>query len=83
MCKIWNKDWKWEVKTQMKNVILGVELKEVERQCSLDSLKCDVNSPIMPFETLEPCIEGGKKILENEKLRNWFRRIYTGRESNE
>lgn len=62
----------------MENTIFGMSSKEIERQCAADRLVCDSNSPIQIVEMSNPCIEGGKKILEDEKSRDFFRKIYTG-----
>lgn len=67
----------------MKDYIFGVKIEEIRRQCAADTLRCDSNSPIQKFETLEPCIEGGRKILADPALKSFFRRIYTGRENDE
>lgn len=67
----------------MNNSIFGIELEEIERQCAADTLKRDSNSPIKNFETLEPCIAGGNKILEDKELKSFFNKIYNGRENDE
>ncbi len=51
---------------------------EVVRQCAADNTKCDANSPIRKFDTLEPCISGGKKILSDSDLTDMLKRIYMG-----
>ncbi|MCR5147168.1 MAG: hypothetical protein K6B70_07530 [Clostridia bacterium] len=35
-------------------------------------------APITRGETLEPCLRGGKKILNNPEIREMMHRIYTG-----
>ncbi len=62
----------------MTETIFGVPREEILRQCRTSTLKCDSNSPLHRFETLEPCIEGGEKILEDGELAALLRRIYTG-----
>lgn len=60
----------------MKDNIFGMSSKEIKRQCDADILMYDSNSPIQIVEKTNPCIEGGKKILQNEKTKNYFRKIY-------
>ena len=62
----------------MKETIFGVPRAEILRQCGASTLKCDSNSPLHQFETLEPCIKGGEKILTDQELTTLLRRIYTG-----
>lgn len=62
----------------MEKRIFGMPYGEIARQCIADVLMYDSNSPIQNVETLNPCIEGGKKILADEKSREFFRRVYTG-----
>lgn len=62
----------------MKETIFGIPYVEVERQCAADVLKRDSNSPLQKFNTVEPCIDGGMKILEDEELAALLRRIYRG-----
>lgn len=62
----------------MKETIFGIPRAEILRQCGASTLKCDSNSPLNKFETLEPCIKGGEKILADEKLTALLQRIYTG-----
>ena len=50
----------------MEKLIFGMSCREIARQCAADTLMCDSNSPIQTVETLNPCIEGGKKILADE-----------------
>lgn len=67
----------------MAKTILGLSLSEIERQCAADKIKCDSNSPIQEFETLDPVIAGGEKILADEELTAFFRKIFTGRNDDE
>lgn len=67
----------------MKKRIFGISHSEISRQCAADTLMCDSNSPLQLVETLNPCIEGGKKILADEKSRAFFRKVYTGSKCNE
>lgn len=60
----------------MNNKIFGVNLSEIERQCSMNPIHCDKNSPINEREYLEPCIRGAKKILGDEKKRELIKKIY-------
>lgn len=62
----------------MKETIFGIPYDEVQRQCVADTLKRDSNSPLQRFNTVEPCIDGGQRILENDKLLVLLRRIYRG-----
>lgn len=66
----------------MEKKIMGANLTEIRRQCEADVLKYDSNAPIRCFETVEPCIEGGRKILEDDELKLFFNEILTGRNSN-
>ncbi len=61
-----------------KETIFGIPRAEIRRQCEASAIKCDSNSPLRKFETLEPCLEGSRKILEDEELTAMLRRIYTG-----
>lgn len=67
----------------MEKLIFGTSCREIARQCAADTLMCDSNSPIQTVETLNPCIEGGKKILADEKSRDFFRKVYVGSNENE
>lgn len=67
----------------MKKTIFGIPYGEVERQCIADTLTRDSNSPLKKFNTVEPCIDGGKKILEDEELTALLRRIYRGSDRHE
>lgn len=60
----------------MKDNIFRLSSKEIKRQCDADILMYDSNSPIRSVEKTNPCIEGGKKILQNEKKKNYFRKMY-------
>lgn len=62
----------------MEKRIFGLPCDEIARQCAADKLMYDSNSPIQVVETLNPCIEGGKKILADEKSSEFFKKIYTG-----
>lgn len=66
----------------MEKLIFGMSREEITRQCDADTRMYDSNSPIQTVGTLNPCIEGGKKILADEELRNFFRRIYVGSNGN-
>ncbi len=62
----------------MKKCIFGMPRDEILRQCEANALMCDSNSPLRLVEELNPCVEGGKKILADEKSRKFFSKIYTG-----
>ncbi len=62
----------------MKETIFGIPREEIRRRCKVSTVKCDSNSPLSKFETLEPCLKGSKKILEDKRLTAMLRRIYTG-----
>lgn len=64
----------------MKDEILGMPILEIERQCKARYLKRDSNTPLEKGMTFEPCIEGGRKILESNELKELFKNIYLGRE---
>lgn len=59
-----------------KKMIFGIDVEEIERQISMNPISCDKNSPINENEFLEPCIRGGKKIMEDEKKREMIKKIY-------
>lgn len=59
-----------------KEMIFGIEIKEIDRQLSMNQITCDKNSPINKDEFLEPCIRGGEKILKDEKKREMMKKIY-------
>ena len=40
--------------------------------------KCDYNTPIREGETLEPCLRGANKFLDNPAQREMMYRIYRG-----
>lgn len=67
----------------MEKLIFGTSYEEIEHQCAADTLMCDSNSPIQIVETSNPCIEGAKKILADEELREFFKRVYTGSNDHE
>lgn len=56
--------------------IFGVDVKEIERQCSMNPTQCDKNSPINENEYLEPCLRGAKKILDDPQKRAMIKKIY-------
>lgn len=59
--------------------IWGIPIEEVERQCKTVSVQCDSNTPInSSYDALDPSIEGGKKLLSDPKLREFFYKLYTG-----
>lgn len=63
--------------------IWGIPIEEVERQCKTVSIQCDSNTPInASYGALDPSIEGGKKILSDPKLCEFFYKLYTGDDSN-
>ncbi|MCM1047906.1 MAG: hypothetical protein NC433_05730 [Clostridiales bacterium] len=66
----------------MEKQIMGVDVHEIRRQCKASILKCDSNSPIEEFETLEPCIKGGEEIISNPELLQFFRTLYTRERNN-
>lgn len=61
----------------MNEGIFGMPYEEIRRQCAAENLKFDSNSPLEDFSTVEPCIEGGTRILADEKLKLRLMRIYT------
>lgn len=67
----------------MKEAIFGIPYGEIRRQCTADTLKRDSNSPLQKFSTVEPCIDGGTKILEDKELTALLRRIYRGSDRHE
>ena len=59
-----------------KDTIFGVKIQEVERQCKMNPIHCDKNSPINEKEYLQPCLRGTQKILSDSKKRELIKRIY-------
>lgn len=56
--------------------IFGISIEEIDRQLNMNLVSCDRNSPFNANEFLEPCIRGGRKILEDEKKRQMMKKIY-------
>ena len=58
--------------------IFGMSKEEIRRQCSIKDLEGDLTqSPIVKGETLDPCIRGAKKILEDPESLKMVRNILT------
>lgn len=64
----------------MKNTIFGMSATEFKRQCSIASPDCDTNASLTNCDTIDPCINGGKKILADPLLKEQLRLIYIGDE---
>lgn len=58
------------------NKIFGISVQEIHRQCQANPIRYDRDEPINKGEFLEPCIQGGEKILADNKLRDMLKRIY-------
>lgn len=59
--------------------IFGYSEAEVRRQCEADTTAKSTDfGPIKKFQTVEPCIEGGKKILADSDTTEMLRKIYLG-----
>lgn len=57
--------------------ILGYDEAEIRRQCDSATMAKSVDfGPIKKFDTLEPCIEGGTKILADPDTTEMLRKIY-------
>lgn len=67
------------MESKMEDLILGLPITEIERQCAARCLKRDSNAPLEKGVTLEPCLDGGRIILENTELKKLFKDIYLGR----
>lgn len=58
--------------------IFGISKEEIKRQCSTKSLEGDLTqAPIVEGETLEPCLRGAKKIVEDSETLEMVRAILT------
>lgn len=62
----------------MEKLILGMTYGEITRQCAADIRMRDTLPPIRTAEILHPCIAGGKKILADEKTRDFLQKAYVG-----
>lgn len=67
----------------MRKEIFGIPYEEIKRQCAANTLTRDSNSPLRKFNTVEPCIQGGREILEDEEFTALLKRIYRGSDSHE
>ena len=47
----------------------------VLKQCQAGGIKSDANAPIRKGETLEPCLRGADKILNDDSMSKMFRKI--------
>ena len=59
--------------------IFGLSLEEVDRMSGTNEPKVDPQyqmKPINPGETLEPCIRGAQKVLDDPEKKAMMRRIY-------
>lgn len=69
----------------MSEKIFGITLEEIKRQSS-STHAVDPQSNMEPINPndgfLEPCIRGGKKILDDPDKKDMFNRIYTGKKQN-
>lgn len=60
----------------MDKTIFGIQLEEIKRQCSIESLKANKTMPLTKFNSLKPCIDGGKQILKDKELSTMLRNLY-------
>lgn len=58
--------------------MFNMSMDMVRRQCEAGAMHCDMNAPIRRGETLEPCIRGAQKILEDPELKKMVKDILTG-----
>ena len=63
----------------MEKKLFGMTMEQIKRQSSLSEIKPDMcQTPIRPGETLEPCIRGARKILEDPHTKEMMYKIYRG-----
>lgn len=51
---------------------------QIKKQSGSRPDKCDYNTPIRRGETLEPCIRGSQKFLDDPQKREMMYRIHRG-----
>lgn len=64
----------------MEERMFNMSLEMIRKQCNAGELQCDNNAPIRRNETLEPCIRGAKKILQDAEICTIVKEILTGSE---
>ncbi len=58
--------------------IFGISREKIKKICNIKSLEGDLaQAPIVNGETLEPCLRGAKKILEDPETLKIVRSILT------
>lgn len=62
--------------------LFNLTKEQIKKQSGSRPDKCDYNTPIRSGETLEPCIRGSQKFLDDPKKREMLCRIYRGVKSN-
>ncbi len=62
----------------MEKLIFGIPCGEITRQCAADIQMRNILPPIRTAEIPDPCIAGGKKILADERTRDFLKKVYSG-----
>lgn len=62
--------------------LFNLTKEQIKKQIGSRPDKCDYNTPIRRGETLEPCIRGSQKILNDPKKREMLYRIHRGVKKN-
>ncbi len=60
------------------NKMFNMTEEQIKRMAGEPDDKCDYNTPIREGETIEPCIRGANKILQDTEQREMVYRIYRG-----
>lgn len=58
--------------------LFNLTIDQVKRQSGTKPDKCDYNTPIRRGETLEPCLRGSQKFLDDPQKKEMMYRIYRG-----
>ena len=62
----------------MEEKIFGMTMEEISKLVGSLEDEYDSNNPIVPEQTLEPCLEGAKSIISDPEQKKMFNRIYWG-----
>ena len=58
--------------------VFNMTLEQFNKMAGKNDNICDHNRPIRKEETLEPCLRGAQKILDDPSQKEMMYRIYTG-----
>lgn len=59
-------------------MLFNLTEEQIKKQSGTKPDKCDYNTPIRRGETLEPCLRGSQKFLEDPQKKKMMYRIYRG-----